>query len=97
MRLTHVILAFDVRQPHLDAFSADFALLRFSHEHADASRRSPGAAAARTPARSPPSSNGIAHDLGTLYAGLDRTYEQNDRIKDTLRRWQSSRATAAGS
>ena len=39
----------------------------------------------------------VAHDLGVLYAELDRTYEQNDRIKDALRRWQTSQAAAAGS
>ncbi|MDG4763121.1 DivIVA domain-containing protein [Solwaraspora sp. WMMD406] len=38
----------------------------------------------------------VAHDLGILYAELDRTYEQNDRIKDALRRWQSSQAAAVG-
>ncbi|MFV2098483.1 MULTISPECIES: DivIVA domain-containing protein [unclassified Micromonospora] len=37
----------------------------------------------------------IAHDLGIVYAELDRTYEQNDRIKDALRRWQTSQARAA--
>ncbi|MDG4763611.1 DivIVA domain-containing protein [Solwaraspora sp. WMMD406] len=37
----------------------------------------------------------VAHDLGILYAELDRTIEQNDRIKDALRRWQTSQATAA--
>ncbi|MDG4768204.1 DivIVA domain-containing protein [Solwaraspora sp. WMMD406] len=36
----------------------------------------------------------VAHDLGILYAELDRTYEQNDRIKDALRRWQSSHAAS---
>ncbi|MDG4764092.1 DivIVA domain-containing protein [Solwaraspora sp. WMMD406] len=35
----------------------------------------------------------VAHDLGVLYAELDRTWEQNDRIKDALRRWQSAQAT----
>ncbi|MFV2009885.1 MULTISPECIES: DivIVA domain-containing protein [unclassified Micromonospora] len=37
----------------------------------------------------------IGHDLGIVYAELDRTYEQNDRIKDALRRWQTSQARAA--
>ncbi|WFE23295.1 DivIVA domain-containing protein [Solwaraspora sp. WMMD937] len=37
----------------------------------------------------------IAHDLGIVYAELDRTYEQNDRIKEALRRWQTSQARAA--
>ncbi|MFV2008754.1 DivIVA domain-containing protein [Micromonospora sp. LOL_027] len=37
----------------------------------------------------------VAHDLGVVYAELDRTYEQNDRIKDALRRWQTSQARAA--
>jgi len=34
----------------------------------------------------------IAYDLGVLYAELDRTWEQNDRIKDALRRWQTTQA-----
>ena len=37
----------------------------------------------------------VAHDLGIIYAELDRTHEQNDRIKDALRRWQTSQALAA--
>ncbi|WP_326552239.1 DivIVA domain-containing protein [Micromonospora sp. NBC_01813] len=37
----------------------------------------------------------VAHDLGILYAELDRTIEQNDRIKDALRRWQTTQALAA--
>ncbi|WP_326549720.1 DivIVA domain-containing protein [Micromonospora sp. NBC_01813] len=39
----------------------------------------------------------VAHDLGILYAELDRTWEQNDRIKDALRRWQSTQATLSQS
>ncbi|ROO62238.1 DivIVA domain-containing protein [Micromonospora sp. Llam0] len=35
----------------------------------------------------------VAHDLGIVYAELERTWEQNDRIKDALRRWQSAQAT----
>lgn len=38
----------------------------------------------------------VAHDPGIVYAKLDRTYEQTDRIKDALRRWQTSQATTAG-
>ena len=34
----------------------------------------------------------IAYDLGVLYAELDRTWEQNNRIKDALRRWQTTQA-----
>jgi len=34
----------------------------------------------------------VAYDLGVLYAELDRTWEQNNRIKDALRRWQSTQA-----
>ncbi|WP_326549626.1 DivIVA domain-containing protein [Micromonospora sp. NBC_01813] len=37
----------------------------------------------------------VAHDLGIVYAELERTWEQNDRIKDALRRWQSSHAATA--
>ncbi|MFY1635839.1 DivIVA domain-containing protein [Solwaraspora sp. WMMB335] len=37
----------------------------------------------------------VAHDLGVLYAELDRTIEQNDRIKNALRRWQTGQAAAA--
>ena len=37
----------------------------------------------------------VAYDLGVLYAELDRTYEQNDRIKDALRRWQGGHAPTA--
>ncbi|MFV2017432.1 DivIVA domain-containing protein [Micromonospora sp. LOL_023] len=37
----------------------------------------------------------IAHDLGIVYAELDRTWEQNDRIKDALRRWQTTQAAFA--
>ncbi|MFY1636392.1 DivIVA domain-containing protein [Solwaraspora sp. WMMB335] len=35
----------------------------------------------------------VAYDLSVIYAELDRTREQNDRIKDALRRWQSTQAT----
>lgn len=34
----------------------------------------------------------VAHDLGILYAELDRTWEQNHRIKEALRRWQTTQA-----
>ncbi|MFY1698090.1 DivIVA domain-containing protein [Solwaraspora sp. WMMA2101] len=34
----------------------------------------------------------VAHDLGILYAELDRTWEQNNRIKEALRRWQTTQA-----
>ncbi|WBB97585.1 DivIVA domain-containing protein [Solwaraspora sp. WMMA2080] len=37
----------------------------------------------------------VAHDLAIVYAELDRTWEQNDRIKDALRRWQSGHAPTA--
>jgi DivIVA domain-containing protein len=37
----------------------------------------------------------VAHDLAIVYAELERTWEQNDRIKDALRRWQSSHAPTA--
>lgn len=34
----------------------------------------------------------VAHDLTGVYAELARSREENQRIKDALRRWQSSQA-----
>ncbi len=34
----------------------------------------------------------VADDLANVYAELARTREQNGRIKDALRRWQSQQA-----